>query len=121
MFSEMNLSAKMSYRFTWAIALEAYILVNVEASTETGQIIEAILKIEGVKTANIVTGQYDAVVLAQFSELDQLRKIVEHIHRARGVLQTQTLISVPFPVRATNLMPSFAEEEKTGSDNYSDR
>ena len=103
------------------IGLEAYILVNIEASSESWQIIEAVLKIEGVKTANVVTGQFDAVVLAQFSELDHLGKIVEHIHRVKGVLRTQTLISVPSPVRASSVPPSLAEEEKTGSETYSDR
>jgi len=103
------------------IALEAYILVNIEASTETWQIMEAILKIEGVKTASVVTGQFDAVVLAEFPELDYLRKIVDHIHRVKGVLRTQTLISVPSPVGLSNVVPGLAEEEKTGSDSYSDR
>jgi len=101
--------------------LEAYILVNIEASSESWQIIEAVVKIEGVKTANVVTGQFDAVVLVQFSELDRLGKIVEQIHSVKGVLRTQTLISVPSPVRAGSVMPGLAEEEKTGSDTYSDR
>ena len=101
--------------------MEAYILVNIEASSETWQIIETVLKIEGVKTAKVVTGQFDAVVLVQFSELDHLGKIVEHIHRVKGVLRTQTLLSVPLPVRAGTIMQGLAEEEKTGSDTYSDR
>jgi hypothetical protein len=101
--------------------LEAYILVNIEASSVTWEVVESVLKIEGVKTASVVTGQFDAVVLAQFPELDDLGKIVERIHRVKGVLRTQTLLSVPSPARAGNVVPSLAEEEKTGFNNYSDR
>jgi len=101
--------------------LEAYILLNVEANSVTWQVVESVLKIEGVKTAHVVTGQFDAVVFAQFSELDFLGKIVERIHRVKGVLRTQTLLSVPSPVRVGNVVPSLAEEEKTGFNSYSDR
>jgi len=101
--------------------LEAYILVNIEASSITWEVIESVLKIEGVKTANVVTGQFDAMVLAQFPELDNLGKIVERIHRVKGVLRTQTLLSVPSPVRAGNVVSGLTEEEKTGFDNYPDR
>jgi DNA-binding Lrp family transcriptional regulator len=101
--------------------LEAYVLVNIEVNSVSWDVIESVLKIEGVKTAHVVTGQFDAVVLAEFSELDDLGKIVERIHRVKGVLRTQTLLSVPSPVRAGNVMPGLAEEEKTGFDSYSDR
>jgi len=105
------------------IGLEAYVLVNVEANM-SWQVVEFMLKIEGVKTARVVTGQFDVIVLVQFSELDDLGKIIERIQRAKGVLRTQTLLTIP-PQRRTgnanNIMPGLAEEEKTGPDNYPDR
>ena len=104
-----------------ATSLEAYVLVNIEASSVAWQVAESVLKIEGVKTANVVTGQFDAIVFAEFSELDHLGKIVEDIHRVKGVRRTQTLLSVPSPVRAGNITAGIAEEGKTGIDNYSDR
>jgi DNA-binding Lrp family transcriptional regulator len=101
-------------------SLEAYVLINTEASV-SWQVVEAVLKIEGVKTGHVVTGQFDAIVLVQFSELDDFRKIIARIQRVKGVLRTQTLLAVPSPSRTVNVMPSLAEEEKTGPDNYPDR
>lgn len=99
--------------------LQAYVLANVEPNV-SWQAVGNILKIEGVKTAQVVTGQFDAVILLQFSELDDLAKIIEHIHRVKGVLRTQTLLTVPQPVSAGGTMPSIVEEGQTGFDNYPD-
>lgn len=105
------------------IGLEAYVLVNVEANV-SWQVVEHVLKIEGVKTARVVTGQFDAIVLVQFSELEDLGKIIERIHRVKGVLRTQTLLTVPSPSRTGNtgnVMPGLVEQEKTGLESYPDR
>jgi hypothetical protein len=100
--------------------LEAYVLANIELDV-SWQVVESILKIEGVKTAQVVTGQFDAVILVHFSELEDLAKIIEQIHHVKGMLRTQTLLTVPPPVRAGDIVPGIVEEEKTGFDNYPDR
>ncbi len=100
--------------------MEAYILINIEANA-SWQIAEASLKIEGVKTTHVVTGQFDAVALVQFPDLDDLRKIIDRIQHQKGVLRTQTLITIPPPARIGNMMPSLGEEEKTGLERYPDR
>jgi hypothetical protein len=78
--------------------LEAYILINTEANA-LWQVAEAALKVEGVKMAHAVTGQFDAVILVQFSKIDSLGKILEKIQNLKGVLRTQTLMTIPPPVR----------------------
>ena len=78
--------------------MEAYILVNTEANA-LWHVAEASLRVEGVKMAHAVTGQFDAVVLVQFPKMDQLGKIIEKIQHLKGVLRTQTLMSIPPPVR----------------------
>jgi len=78
--------------------LEAYILINTEANA-LWQVAEAALKVEGVKMAHAVTGQFDAVVLVQFPKMDQFGKIIERIQHLKGVLRTQTLMTIPRPVR----------------------
>jgi len=78
--------------------LEAYILINTEANA-LWQVAEAALKVEGIKMAHAVTGQFDAVVLVQFSKMDSLGKILEKIQNLKGVLRTQTLMTIPPPVR----------------------
>jgi len=78
--------------------LEAYILIN----TEPGMIwavAEATLKIEGVKMAHAVTGQFDAVAYVEFLKMEDLGKIIEKIQRLRGVRRTQTLIAIPPTIR----------------------
>jgi len=78
--------------------LEAYILIN----TEPGMIwsvAEAALKIEGVKMAHAVTGQFDAVAYVEFVKMEDLGKIIEKLQRVKGVRRTQTLITVPPTIR----------------------
>jgi len=85
------------------------------------QIAEASLKIEGVRTIHVVTGQFDAVAVVQFSDLDDLRKIIDRIQHEKGVLRTQSLIIIPPPARIDDTIPSLSEEEKTGLEKYPDR
>lgn len=78
--------------------MEAYILIN----TEPGMIwsvAEAALKIEGVKMAHAVTGQFDAVAYVEFVKMEDLGKIIEKLQRVKGVRRTQTLITVPPTIR----------------------
>jgi DNA-binding Lrp family transcriptional regulator len=100
--------------------LEALILVNTEAGV-LWQVLEVVAKIDGVKTVYGVTGQFDAVVLAQFSELNNMVKIIEKINHVKGVLHTQTLMTIPPPVGTGKVMPSVFEEERTGPKEYPDR
>jgi DNA-binding Lrp family transcriptional regulator len=100
--------------------LEAFILLNVEAGV-LGQVLESVFKIDGVKTAYGVTGQFDAVVLAQFSDLDNLGQVIKKIHHVKGVLRTQTLVTIPMPVGTGSVTPNLSEEEKTGPNNYPDK
>jgi nitrate reductase NapAB chaperone NapD len=79
-------------------SLEAYVLINTDPNA-LWQVAEAALKIEGAKTAHAVTGQFDAVVLVQFSKMDHLARIIEKIQHLKGVLRTQTLMTIPPPVR----------------------
>jgi hypothetical protein len=78
--------------------LEAYILISTEANA-LWQVAEAALKVEGVKMAHAVTGQFDAVVLVEFSKMDYLGTIIDKIQHLKGVLRTQTLMTIPPPVR----------------------
>ena len=100
--------------------MEALILVNTEAGV-LWQVLEVVRKIDGVKTVYGVTGQFDAVVLVQFSDLNDLVKVIGRINHVKGVLHTQTLMTIPPPVGTGRVMPSVLEEEKTGPNDYPDR
>jgi DNA-binding Lrp family transcriptional regulator len=100
--------------------LEAIVLVNVEAGA-LWQVVEAVVKIDGVKTVYGVTGQFDAVVLTEFSDLNDMVKIIGRINHVEGVLHTQTLMTVPPPEGAGRVTPSLLEEERAGPNSYADR
>jgi DNA-binding Lrp family transcriptional regulator len=78
--------------------LEAYVLVNAEPGM-IWQVAEAMLKIEGVKMAHAVTGQFDAVAFVDFLKMEDLGKIIEKIQHLKGVRRTQTLIAIPPTIR----------------------
>jgi DNA-binding Lrp family transcriptional regulator len=77
--------------------LEAYILMGTEANA-LWNVAEATLKIEGVRTAHAVTGEFDVVALVSFLKIEDLGKIIEKIQHLKGVRGTETLISIPPPV-----------------------
>jgi len=78
--------------------LEAYILINAEPGM-IWEVAESALKIEGVKMAHAVTGQFDAVAYVEILKIDDLGKIIEKIQHLVGVRRTQTLIAIPPTIR----------------------
>ena len=78
--------------------MEAYILVRTEAN-QLWKVAESMLKIEGVKTAHSVAGEFDVVALMSFPKIEDLGKILEKVQRLEGVRGTETLIAIPPPVR----------------------
>jgi len=73
--------------------LEAYILVNCVPKM-VWEIAEAALKIQGVKMAHAVTGQFDVIVYAEFANMDALREIIGKFMSLNGVQRTQTAIVI---------------------------
>jgi len=78
--------------------LQAYVLVNTE-SGKLWEIADAALKIEGIKMAHAVTGQFDVVAYAEFTKMDELGKIIEELQHLQGVRRTQTAIVIPPTIR----------------------
>lgn len=78
--------------------MEAYVLISTEANA-LWNVAEAALKIEGVRKAQAVTRQFDVVTLMSFPKIEDLGRIIEKIQHLKGVRGTQTLISIPPPVR----------------------
>jgi len=74
------------------------VLVNTEPG-KLWEIADEALKIEGVKMAHAVTGQFDVVAYAEFTKMDELGKIIEELQRVQGVRRTQTAIVIPPTIR----------------------
>ncbi|MBS7624285.1 Lrp/AsnC ligand binding domain-containing protein [Candidatus Bathyarchaeota archaeon] len=78
--------------------MKAYILVNSEPGM-IWKIAEAALKIDGVKEAYAITGQFDDIIQVEFEKMENLGRIIEKVQSIKGVLRTQTLIVIPPPIR----------------------
>ncbi|MEM3546017.1 MAG: Lrp/AsnC ligand binding domain-containing protein [Candidatus Bathyarchaeia archaeon] len=78
--------------------MKAYILVNSEPRM-IWRVAEEALKIKGVIEAYAVTGQFDDVIQVEFEKMEDLGIIIERVQSIKGVLRTQTLITIPPPVR----------------------
>jgi len=74
--------------------VETYILVN-SVPRMVWEIAEAAVKIDGVKMAHAVTGQFDVIAYAEFANMDTLREIIDKFMSLNGVQRTQTAIVIP--------------------------
>lgn len=63
------------------------------------KVAEDALKIKGVQEAYAVTGQFDDIIQVEFEKMEDLGRIIEMVQSIKGVLRTQTLITIPPPVR----------------------
>ena len=74
--------------------MEAYIFINSRPQI-LWQITKAALRIEGIKMAHAVTGQFDVIAYAEFANMDMLRKIIDRVRSLEGVQRTQTAVAIP--------------------------
>jgi len=73
--------------------VQAYILISTEPG-KPWEVAESALQINGVKTADAVTGPFDVVAFVESSNIDDLGELLEKIHSLEGVLKTQTAIAM---------------------------
>ena len=78
--------------------LKAYILVNADPGL-IWNVAEDALKVEGVKMAHAVTGEFDDIIFVEFTRMEDLGEIIKEIQSINGVRRTQTLVVIPRPIR----------------------
>jgi len=93
LFDRKNRIRKLCCNY-YGVFLEAYIFINSEPGM-LWKIAEGALKIEGVKMAHAVTGQFDIVAYAEFATMDMLRGIIDKFQSLKGVRRTQTAVAIP--------------------------
>jgi DNA-binding Lrp family transcriptional regulator len=74
--------------------VEAYIFIKSDPGM-LWEIAEAAIKIEGVKMAHAVTGQFDVIAYAKFAIMETLRGIIAKFQSLKGVQRTQTTVAIP--------------------------
>jgi DNA-binding Lrp family transcriptional regulator len=68
--------------------VKAYVLIQSEPG-KAGQMVEAVLRVRGVTSAEGVTGPYDVVALAEARNLDEFgRRVMSRIQALEGVIRT---------------------------------
>lgn len=77
-----------------SMQVSVYVLVEVEKG-EPWLVAAEASKIDGVKTAHTVTGQYDIIIFAELDNLERLKDVVKNIHQIEGVQRTQTAVCIP--------------------------
>jgi DNA-binding Lrp family transcriptional regulator len=67
--------------------VKAYVLIQAEPG-KTGAVVETMLQVKGLISAEGVTGPYDVVALVQAASLDQLsRRVIGSIQAIEGVIR----------------------------------
>ncbi len=73
--------------------VRAFVLVTMKPGTS--QKIVTSRKIRGVQIANSVLGRFDAVVVIEAKDLEELKKIIyEMIEKHPDVIHTETMLSI---------------------------
>jgi len=74
--------------------MEAFILVNTTPGL-LWKVAEETEKIDGVKMARAVTGQFDVIIYIEGLKLDNLGDVINKLQSIKGVVKTQTLVVLP--------------------------
>jgi len=79
--------------------LEAYILIKIATQTDmcgySRSVLEKILAVKGVKDAQLLFGDFDAIVRLDMPKIHDIENtVMEEIHLVEGVESTLTLLCV---------------------------
>lgn len=76
------------------MAAKAFILIET-AVGKTHEVLSALQKVEGIKSADPVTGPYDLIVVAEGADLNAIGNLVAgKIHPIPGITRTVTCLTV---------------------------
>ncbi|MCI2415561.1 MAG: Lrp/AsnC ligand binding domain-containing protein [Candidatus Aramenus sp.] len=74
-------------------SVKGYVLIITSIGKET-DISNELKKIQGVREATPVYGEYDVVVVIEAQSLEELNKVISQIRRNPNIIRTVTLISM---------------------------
>ena len=74
--------------------MKSYLLIEC-SSGMVWKVAEAITQIDGIKMAHAVTGNFDVIAYAEFSNIDELTSIIQKIQTTKGVQKSQTAVAIP--------------------------
>lgn len=72
------------------MSVQAYVLIQTEVG-KAAQVADEVRKIDGVRSADDVTGPYDVIVTAEADTVDELGKmVVSRVQLVDGITRTLT-------------------------------
>ncbi len=74
--------------------MESYLLLEC-ISGMVWKVADELVKIDRVKMAHVVTGNFDVIAFAEFSNIDELTVLIQKIQSIKGVQKTQTAVAMP--------------------------
>lgn len=75
------------------MAVKAYVLLNTDLG-KVEDVVKAVSDIQGVKSADSVTGPYDVIACIEAENYEALMELVpEKIHKVEGITKTLTCIA----------------------------
>ena len=72
--------------------LQVFIGVVCEEKEPTAEVVQRILKVDGVRTAYELTGNFDVMVQAQSHSAGELNRVIENIRACEGVMSSTTYL-----------------------------
>ena len=73
--------------------MEGYLLLEC-SSGNVWKVLADIVEIAGIKMAHVVTGNFDIIAFAEFSDIEELTSLIQKVQTLSGVQKTQTAVSM---------------------------
>jgi DNA-binding Lrp family transcriptional regulator len=73
--------------------MEGYLLLEC-SSGNVWKVLADIVKIEGIKMAHVVTGNFDIIAFAEFSGIEELTTLIQKVQTLSGIQKTQTAVAM---------------------------
>lgn len=73
--------------------MEGYLLLEC-SSGNVWKVLADIVKIDGIKMAHVVTGNFDIIAFAEFSGIEELTSLIQKVQNLSGIHKTQTAVAM---------------------------
>ena len=73
--------------------MEGYLLLEC-SSGNVWKVLADIVKIDGIKVAHVVSGNFDIIAFAEFSNIEELSSLIQQVQTVPNVQKTQTAIAM---------------------------
>jgi DNA-binding Lrp family transcriptional regulator len=73
--------------------MEGYLLLECSLGN-VWKVLADIVKIDGIKMAHVVTGNFDIIAFAEFSGIEELTSLIQKVQTLSGIQKTQTAVAM---------------------------